>query len=172
MSVSETINKLKSSWCCGYIEDVKIDFEELEELEAQTQKRSWASGEEFDFSDLVPAKIDDIENYKGKFGKVKYYFNYLTDKDNAKKISCLAIPGFLCLMFVINFLVPSKNISEKERTFFVIKEDKSIDTKLLQFLNNDLISVTFEVFQSSPKTIFDKLILKSFNNIFIIKLLK
>lgn len=39
MSVSETINKLKSSWCCGYIEDVKIDFKELEEIEKQIHKQ-------------------------------------------------------------------------------------------------------------------------------------
>lgn len=66
------------------------------------------------FSDVLPSAFEDKACYNGLWGKIKYYFNYITDVENARCLSVLLIPGFLIIMFLINFLSPTNAVSEKE----------------------------------------------------------
>lgn len=67
-----------------------------------------------DISDIMPLPLEDRENYRGIFGKIKYFFKYVTDIENARRLSVIVIPGFLILMFIVNILSPSAKISEME----------------------------------------------------------
>ena len=46
--------------------------------------------------------------------KIKEFLKCICQKDNARKISCLLIPGFLTLLLVLNLLAPADKISEME----------------------------------------------------------
>ncbi len=67
-----------------------------------------------DIADIMPLPLEDRESYVGTWGKIKYFFKYVTDSENARRLSVLVIPGFLVFMFIINLLAPSDKISEKE----------------------------------------------------------
>lgn len=64
--------------------------------------------------DILPHKLENKQSYKGFWGKIKYFFHYITDIKNTRRMSILLIPGFLILMFLINLFTPSKNISQME----------------------------------------------------------
>lgn len=65
-------------------------------------------------SDLIPKASKEKENYKGFFGRIKYAFDFVTDRDNIRRISIIFIAGFLIASFALNLLTPSKDISEME----------------------------------------------------------
>ncbi len=66
------------------------------------------------FSDIIPTSGKNKEDYKGFFGKLKYYLGFVTNEDSVRRLSCLVIPGFLLLLLALNIVIPSKDISEKE----------------------------------------------------------
>ncbi len=67
-----------------------------------------------ELADIMPLPLEDKESYTGTMGKIKYFFKYIADEENARRLSILVIPGFLILVFLINLLIPSSKISEKE----------------------------------------------------------
>lgn len=91
-------------------EDEANELLELESLEYAEN----TEGELEHLSDILPSSKLNKEDYKGFFGKTKYYLDFVTNEESVRRLSCLVIPGFLVLMLVINIIVPSKAVSEKE----------------------------------------------------------
>ena len=54
------------------------------------------------------------ENYKGFLGKIKFAFDFVTDKHNVRMASVFMLCVFLGLTLVINLITPSKAISQME----------------------------------------------------------
>jgi len=92
----------------------KSNYDELKDLEELEELEEIISGDDFEINDFLPRPIDDKDKYLTKSSKIKYYFRFLSDKENSRRISGLIIPGFLILLFVINIIIPSSDISEKE----------------------------------------------------------
>lgn len=63
------------------------------------------------FPDMSPLKRAETKDF---LKKLKIFFKTAFEKENIKKISCLAIPGLLVLLLLLNIITPSKDISVKE----------------------------------------------------------
>lgn len=97
------------------------------ESRKQTQSRTEAKEENGEFELYIKEVDDEIKSIKalvpdmtyfkqsrGLANKIKALWIICTDTENAKRLSCLVIPCFLTLLLVLNMLVPSAKISEKE----------------------------------------------------------
>ena len=54
------------------------------------------------------------ENHNDFWGKIKFAFDYVTNKDNIRRASVFLVCAFLVLTLVINLFTPSKAVSEME----------------------------------------------------------
>jgi len=86
-----------------------------EELDTSNEENEFENDKSLKtLSDLLPKAPGEKENHKGFFGKMKYSFDFATDKDNIRRVSIIFITGFLIVSFLLNLLTPSKDISEME----------------------------------------------------------
>ncbi|MBQ6895427.1 MAG: DUF4358 domain-containing protein [Clostridia bacterium] len=82
---------------------------EFNEADADTKKKNREL-----LSDLILRFPKNKESYKGILGKIRYTFHFITDEDNIRRISASFISVFLIVVFILNIITPSKDISEME----------------------------------------------------------
>lgn len=94
------------------------DFKEnnsAEELYIPKQENDFENDKSLkNFTDLIPRAPGEKRNPKGFFGTIKYALEFVTDRDNIRRVSVIFIAGFLIVSFILNILTPSKDISEME----------------------------------------------------------
>lgn len=94
------------------------DFKEnnsAEELYIPRQENDFENDKSLkNFTDLIPRAPGEKRNPKGFFGTIKYALEFVTDRDNIRRVSVIFIAGFLIVSFILNILTPSKDISEME----------------------------------------------------------
>ena len=68
--------------------------------------------------------------------KMGLFFTLIAQKDNARKLACIVIPGFLILFLLLNIFTPSQKVSEKEnRTLAAFPEisiERILDGKFMK----------------------------------------